>query len=45
MTVTRKLLITTLVFFAIALLIITAIGVFSFTRSMRQQVDNDLDRF
>ena len=44
MTVTRKLLITTVVFFAIALLVITAIGVFSFTRSLRKQVNNDLDR-
>ncbi len=44
MTVTRRLLITTVVFFAIALLAITALGVFSFTRSLRQQVDNDLDR-
>jgi GAF domain-containing protein/HAMP domain-containing protein len=44
MTVTRKLLIPTLVFFAIALLVITAIGVFSFTRSSRKQGDQDLDR-
>jgi GAF domain-containing protein/HAMP domain-containing protein len=44
MTVTRRLLITTVVFFAIALLAITALGVFSFTRSLRKQVDNDLDR-
>ena len=44
MTVTRKLLITTLVFFTIAMLVITAIGVFSFTRSLREQVNNDMDR-
>lgn len=44
MTVTRRLLIITVVFFAIALLAITSLGVFSFTRSMRKQVDNDLIR-
>ena len=44
MTVARKLLIITVVFFAIALLAITVLGVFSFSRSLRKQVDNDLDR-